>query len=242
MCAPSAGRGEGGPRRHAGPRGSGRTAVMVGKAARLFDYLQDKEKEYVAEVAFGVATDTQDAQGVPIAHGDRWPDEAAIAAALPAFQRKNPADAAHVQRPEAGWAAAVRPGAKRPGGQRPRQRSHGVCAGPYGAYTRTWGAFARSLLQGILCAYPVPRFGRDAGLSRAYALSAAHTQRPFRAGYGLYAGDARRKGRTGNAGRVPASARNRPWAMAMAQVPPDLEKAVRKRRPRPMESLWPHRA
>lgn len=43
---------------------------MVGKAARLFDYLQDKEKEYVAEVAFGVATDTQDAQGVPIAHGD----------------------------------------------------------------------------------------------------------------------------------------------------------------------------
>lgn len=61
---------------------------MVGKAARLFDYLQDKEKEYVAEVAFGVATDTQDAQGVPIAHGDRWPDEAAIAAALPRFKGK----------------------------------------------------------------------------------------------------------------------------------------------------------
>lgn len=81
--------------------------------------------------------------------------------------------------PRSRMAAAVRPGAKRPGGQRPRQRSHGVCAGPYGAYTRTWGAFARSLLQGILCAYPVPRFGRDAGLSRAYALSAAHTRGPF---------------------------------------------------------------
>ena len=53
---------------HAGtldPEAAGVLPVMVGKAARLFDYLQDKEKEYVAEVAFGVATDTQDAQGVP---------------------------------------------------------------------------------------------------------------------------------------------------------------------------------
>lgn len=59
--------------------------LMIGKATRLFDDLQDKDKEYVAEVAFGVATDTQDAQGVPVARGDRWPDEAAIAAVLPRF-------------------------------------------------------------------------------------------------------------------------------------------------------------
>lgn len=73
---------------HAGtldPEAAGVLPVMVGKAARLFDDLQDKEKEYVAEVAFGVATDTQDAQGVPVARGDRWPEEAAIAAALPRF-------------------------------------------------------------------------------------------------------------------------------------------------------------
>lgn len=73
---------------HAGtldPEAAGVLPVMVGKAARLFDYLQDKEKEYVAEVAFGVATDTQDAQGIPVAHGDRWPDEAAICGALPRF-------------------------------------------------------------------------------------------------------------------------------------------------------------
>lgn len=41
---------------HAGtldPEAAGVLPVMVGKAARLFDYLQDKEKEYVAEVAFG---------------------------------------------------------------------------------------------------------------------------------------------------------------------------------------------
>lgn len=73
---------------HAGtldPEAAGVLPVMVGKAARLFDYLQDKEKEYVAEVAFGVATDTQDAQGVPVACADCWPDEAAIAAVLPRF-------------------------------------------------------------------------------------------------------------------------------------------------------------
>lgn len=73
---------------HAGtldPEAAGVLPVMVGKAARLFDDLQDKDKEYVAEVAFGVATDTQDAQGAPVARGDRWPEEAAIAAALPRF-------------------------------------------------------------------------------------------------------------------------------------------------------------
>lgn len=73
---------------HAGtldPEAAGVLPVMVGKAARLFDDLQDKKKEYVAEVAFGVSTDTQDAQGAPIARGDRWPDEAAIVAALPRF-------------------------------------------------------------------------------------------------------------------------------------------------------------
>ncbi|MBQ7305806.1 MAG: pseudouridine synthase, partial [Clostridia bacterium] len=41
---------------HAGtldPEAAGVLPVMIGKAARLFDYLVDKEKEYVAECAFG---------------------------------------------------------------------------------------------------------------------------------------------------------------------------------------------
>ena len=40
----------------------------------------------MAEVAFGAATDTQDAQGAVIAEGDRWPDEAALRAALERFR------------------------------------------------------------------------------------------------------------------------------------------------------------
>ena len=61
---------------HAGtldPEASGVLPIMVGKAARLFDYLVDKQKAYVAEVAFGQATDTQDATGRVVATGDNYP-------------------------------------------------------------------------------------------------------------------------------------------------------------------------
>ena len=62
---------------HAGtldPEAAGVLPVMIGKAARLFDYLVDKEKAYVAEVAFGCATDTQDATGRVVAQGENYPD------------------------------------------------------------------------------------------------------------------------------------------------------------------------
>lgn len=66
---------------HAGtldPEAAGVLPVMIGKAARLFDYLVDKEKEYVAECAFGTATDTQDATGRVIATGENYPPYAAV--------------------------------------------------------------------------------------------------------------------------------------------------------------------
>lgn len=73
---------------HAGtldPEAAGVLPVMMGRAARLFDYLVDKQKEYVAEVAFGTATDTQDATGRVIARGENYPTRAQIEAALPAL-------------------------------------------------------------------------------------------------------------------------------------------------------------
>lgn len=69
---------------HAGtldPEAAGVLPVMIGKAARLFDYLVDKEKMYVAEVAFGQATDTQDATGRIVAEGENYPDRAQVEAA-----------------------------------------------------------------------------------------------------------------------------------------------------------------
>ena len=69
---------------HAGtldPEAAGVLPIMIGRAARLFDYLVDKEKTYVAEAAFGFATDTQDATGTVVARGENYPDYTAVCAA-----------------------------------------------------------------------------------------------------------------------------------------------------------------
>ena len=74
---------------HAGtldPEAAGVLPLMVGKAARLFDYMQDKEKAYVAEIAFGAATDTQDAQGTVLETGENYPDEETLRNALKSFE------------------------------------------------------------------------------------------------------------------------------------------------------------
>ena len=64
---------------HAGtldPEAAGVLPVMTGKATRLFDYLADKEKEYIAVCAFGSATDTQDETGTVTETGNNYPDRA----------------------------------------------------------------------------------------------------------------------------------------------------------------------
>ena len=66
---------------HAGtldPEAAGVLPIMAGKAARLFDYLADKEKEYVAVCAFGSRTDTQDATGEVLETGENYPDRDTI--------------------------------------------------------------------------------------------------------------------------------------------------------------------
>ena len=69
---------------HAGtldPEAAGVLPVMTGKATRLFDFLADKEKEYIAVCAFGSSTDTQDATGAIIETGTDFPDRKRIAEA-----------------------------------------------------------------------------------------------------------------------------------------------------------------
>ena len=69
---------------HAGtldPEAAGVLPIMIGRAARLFDYLVDKEKAYVAECAFGYETDTQDATGTVTAQGTDYPAWEAVRAA-----------------------------------------------------------------------------------------------------------------------------------------------------------------
>jgi tRNA pseudouridine55 synthase len=71
---------------HAGtldPEAAGVLPLMIGKAARLFDDLQMNQKAYIAEIAFGAATDTQDAQGRIVRTGDLVPTEMDLRALFP---------------------------------------------------------------------------------------------------------------------------------------------------------------
>lgn len=48
------------------PMASGVLPIAIGKAARISEYLQDDTKEYLAEIKFGLATDTDDIWGKTI--------------------------------------------------------------------------------------------------------------------------------------------------------------------------------
>jgi len=63
------------------PEACGILPIMLGRATRLFDFMIEKQKTYLAEVAFGFSTDTQDAQGTAIASGDNYPDISRVKAA-----------------------------------------------------------------------------------------------------------------------------------------------------------------
>ena len=67
------------------PEASGVLPVCVGSATRLFDYIIDKQKTYVARLKLGVETDTQDATGRVTATCEVHADEDAVRAILPRF-------------------------------------------------------------------------------------------------------------------------------------------------------------
>lgn len=74
---------------HAGtldPAATGVLVVCLEDAVRLQQFLADGDKAYRATVAFGAATDTEDAEGRVVAEGDASGiSEDAVRAALPAF-------------------------------------------------------------------------------------------------------------------------------------------------------------
>ena len=74
---------------HAGtldPDATGVLAVALGEATKTVPYVTDALKCYRFLLRFGAATNTDDATGSVIAQSDIRPDDAAIAAALPAFR------------------------------------------------------------------------------------------------------------------------------------------------------------
>ena len=67
------------------PGAAGVLPICIGRATRLFDYLVDKEKEYIGEITFGVATDTQDSYGAPEERSDALVTEEMLRETLPDF-------------------------------------------------------------------------------------------------------------------------------------------------------------
>jgi len=67
------------------PEASGVLPVCVGSATRLFDYIIDKKKTYIAELQLGVVTDTQDATGQVVAEAPVNVTEEELRAVLPDF-------------------------------------------------------------------------------------------------------------------------------------------------------------
>ena len=74
---------------HAGtldPAATGLLAVALGEATKVIPYVTDDLKAYDFTLRWGQATDTDDAEGQVTQTSDARPDEAAIRAALPAFE------------------------------------------------------------------------------------------------------------------------------------------------------------
>ena len=67
------------------PEASGVLPVCVGSATRLFDYIIDKRKVYVARIRLGIETDTQDATGQVVAQRPVNVGEDDILGLLPRF-------------------------------------------------------------------------------------------------------------------------------------------------------------
>lgn len=73
---------------HAGtldPLASGILPIALGEATKTVPFVMDGRKAYRFTVAWGVETDTDDAEGRPVATSDARPERAAVEAALPAF-------------------------------------------------------------------------------------------------------------------------------------------------------------
>lgn len=67
------------------PAAAGVLPIAVGKATKFFEYFLNKDKEYVAMVKFGIATDTLDSFGQLIRTDDTIIEAEQIEAVIPAF-------------------------------------------------------------------------------------------------------------------------------------------------------------
>lgn len=68
------------------PMATGVLPIVIGKATRVSDFLMADDKEYLCEITFGQATDTEDIWGNVIATTDQMPTEDSFCSALSSFE------------------------------------------------------------------------------------------------------------------------------------------------------------
>lgn len=68
------------------PMATGVLPIVIGKATRVSDFLMADDKEYLCEITFGQATDTEDIWGNVIATTNQMPTEESFLQALSAFE------------------------------------------------------------------------------------------------------------------------------------------------------------
>ena len=68
------------------PMATGVLPIVIGKATRVSDFLMADDKEYLCEITFGQATDTEDIWGNVIATTDQNPTEESFRRALLSFE------------------------------------------------------------------------------------------------------------------------------------------------------------
>lgn len=68
------------------PMATGVLPIVIGKATRVSDFLMADDKEYLCEITFGQATDTEDIWGNVIATTDQIPTEESFRRALSTFE------------------------------------------------------------------------------------------------------------------------------------------------------------
>lgn len=67
------------------PLANGVLPVAVGNATRLFEYMLQKKKQYIATFRFGVSSDTLDSEGTPDYSNPYVPSKAELEGAMPAL-------------------------------------------------------------------------------------------------------------------------------------------------------------
>ena len=67
------------------PLATGLLPIMCGRATKLCSYLTDGDKQYIASLRFGIATDTYDITGTVTAKSDNYPTLDALENVLPQF-------------------------------------------------------------------------------------------------------------------------------------------------------------